>query len=97
MYDRALFFATAGYAGTQLNGKVSDFAGSPNLVLNESHYLNGFAVGLGAEYALTTKISVKGEYLFTGFGQQGFFGGTRDAASSGGNISLLRAGLNYHF
>ncbi len=97
VYDRALFFVTAGYAGTQLNGKISDFAGSPNLVLNEQHYLNGFAVGLGVEYALTTKISVKGEYLFTGFGQQGYFGNTRDAISSGANISLIRAGLNYHF
>ena len=97
VYDRALLYVTGGYAGTVLNGKISDFGGSPNLVLDQSHYLNGFAVGLGVEYALTTKISVKGEYLFTGFNQQGYFGNTRDAISSGANISLIRAGLNYHF
>ena len=97
VYDRALFYLTGGYAGTVLDGKVSDFAGSPNLVIDQSHYLNGFAIGLGMEYAITTKISVKGEYLFTGFNSAGYFGNTRDAISSGANISLIRAGLNYHF
>ena len=97
VYDRALFYVTGGYAGTVLDGKISDFAGTPNLVIDQSHYLNGFAVGLGVEYAITTKISVKGEYLFTGFESPRYFGNTRDAISSGANISLIRAGLNYHF
>lgn len=97
VWDRALLYVTGGYAGASLNGRVSDFAGSPNLVLQESHYLNGFAVGAGVEYAITTRISVKGEYLFTDFGSQGFFGGTRDTASAAPHINLVRAGLNYHF
>ena len=88
---------TGGYAGTVLDGKISDFGGTPSLLVDQSHYLNGFAVGLGLEYAITTKISVKGEYLFTGFNAAPYFSGTRDAISSGGNISLFRAGLNYHF
>ncbi len=95
--QRLLIYATGGYAGTMLNGKISDYAFSPNYVLNEGHYLNGYAVGAGVEYALTTKISVKGEYLFTGFGSHQYFSGTRDSVASGANISLLRAGLNYHF
>lgn len=95
--DRALFYVTGGYAGASLSGRVSDFGGSPNLVLQESHYLNGFAIGAGVEYALTTKISVKGEYLYTGFGSQSFFNGTRDALGAGAHINLVRAGLNYHF
>ena len=97
VWDRMLFFGTAGYAGTSLNGKVSDFSASPNLLVTESHYLNGYAVGLGVEYAVTTKISLKGEYLFTGFGSANYFSGTRDSMNSGANISLVRAGLNYHF
>ena len=40
---------------------------------------------------------MKGEYLFTGFGSQSYFSGTRDAINSGANISLIRAGVNYHF
>lgn len=97
VWNRSLFYVTGGYAGAQLNGGVNDFAGSPNLQIQESHYLNGFAVGAGVEYAMTTRWSLKGEYLFTDFGQQGLFAGTRDALSASAHISLVRAGLNYHF
>ena len=97
VWDRALLYVTGGYAGTSLNGSVSDFTRSPNLGLSESHYLNGYAVGAGVEYAITTRISVKGEYIFTGFNSTQYFAGTRDAVSSGANINLIRAGLNYHF
>lgn len=95
--QRLLIYATGGYAGTVLNGKISDYAFSPNYVLNEGHYLNGYAVGAGVEYAITTKVSIKGEYLFTGFGARQYFSGTRDAIGSGADISLIRAGVNYHF
>ncbi len=97
LMDRALLYVTGGYAGASLNGRITDFNGSPNLVLQESHYLNGFAVGLGVEYALTTKISLKGEYLYTGFGSENFFSSTRDQVSAGSHVNLVRAGLNYHF
>lgn len=97
VWDRALLYVTGGYAGTGLQGKVNDFSRAPNLVLGESHYLNGYAVGGGVEFAITTKISVKGEYIFTGFNSTPYFSGTRDAISSGANVNLIRAGLNYHF
>lgn len=97
VYERALLYVTGGYAGAQMSGSVADFATRPAYVLNESHYLNGFAVGAGVEYALTTRISVKGEYLYSQFGKQGYFAGSRDAMYAGPNVSLVRAGLNYHF
>lgn len=97
VYDRTLFYVTGGYAGAQMSGSVADFSRSPAFVVSEGHYLNGFAVGAGVEYALTTRISVKGEYLFTDFGSQGYFPATRDAISASTHVNLLRAGLNYHF
>lgn len=97
VWDRTLLYVSGGYAGASLNGSVSDFGGTPAYVLNESHYLNGYAVGLGAEFAVTTKISVKAEYLYTGFAQQGYFNSTRDALNANAHINLLRAGVNYHF
>ena len=97
VWDRLLVYATGGYAGAQMNGTVSDFATRPAYVLSESHYLNGFALGAGVEYALTTRISAKAEYLYTQFGKQGYFPGTRDSLQAGPNINLIRAGLNYHF
>ena len=38
-WDRVLFYGTAGYAGTSINGKVNDFSASPNLLIGQSHYL----------------------------------------------------------
>ncbi len=95
--DRALFYVTGGYAGAQMSGSVSDFSRAPGYVLQDSHYLNGFAVGAGIEYALTTRISIKGEYLFTDFGSTNYFNGSRDQTSASTHINLVRAGLNYHF
>jgi outer membrane immunogenic protein len=97
VWEHALLYLTGGYAGTNLNGKLNDFTASPNLMITDSHYLNGYAVGAGVEYAITTKISIKGEYIFAGFNSSPFFTGTRDSLSSGANINLIRAGLNYHF
>lgn len=97
VWDRALIYATGGYAGASLNGKVNDFAGSPGLMLDETHYLNGFAAGAGVEYAMTTRISVKGEYLFTKLYSERYFAGTRDALNAGAQINLVRLGVNYHF
>ena len=97
VYDRALFFVTGGYAGASLHGSVTDTAGAPNLFVDQSHYLNGYVLGAGVEFAVSNHVSVKGEYLFTGLSSNTFFSGTRDALTAGANISLIRAGLNYRF
>lgn len=96
-FDRMLVYVTGGYAGGSVNGTVNNFSSSPNLILGESHYLNGYAVGLGVEYSITPHISVKGEYMFNSLSQSGYFGGTPSAVNSGVNFSTLKAGLNYHF
>ncbi|WP_158809507.1 outer membrane protein [Beijerinckia sp. L45] len=97
VYDRALFYITGGYAGASVRGTMNDSGAAPNLFVDQSHYLNGYAVGAGVEFAITKRISVKGEYIFTGFGSGNYFNGTRDSLNSGANINLIRAGVNYHF
>ncbi len=97
VYDRAMFYVTGGYAGASLRGTLTDVGGAPNLFVDQSHYLNGFAIGAGVEFAVTNHISIKGEYLFTGFGSNSFYSGTRDALNAGANVNLIRAGVNYRF
>ncbi len=96
-YDRTLFFVTGGYAGGSVSGNVANFASSPNLLINESHYLNGYAIGAGVEYSVTPRVSVKAEYLFTSLQPNTYFGGTFNAMNSGVDISTVKAGVNYHF
>ena len=96
-FNHTLVYVTGGYTGANLRGSVSDVSAAPNLYVSQSTYLNGFVVGGGVEFAMTKNISVKAEYLFSGYGGNGLFSGTRDNINSGMLLSTLRAGINYHF
>ena len=91
--DRALFFATAGYAGANIRGVLS----APGAVADETYYANGFTLGLGVEYAITPHITAKAEYLYASLGSNTYFNNTSAASSAGANINLIRTGLNYKF
>jgi len=96
-FDRMFVYVTGGYAGGSVNGNIANFRSTPNLLLSESHYLNGYAVGLGVEYSITPRVSVKGEYMFNSLSSASYFNGTPNAINSGVNFSTLKAGINYHF
>ncbi|THD42366.1 MAG: porin family protein [Bradyrhizobium sp.] len=87
--DRALIFATAGYAG------VEDNVSYPGL-LSSSDWRSGGAFGGGIEYAFTNNISAKAEYLYMPFANKSYSaGGTTQTSDL--NLSVIRAGLNYKF
>ena len=96
-FDRTLVYLTGGYAGASVRGNLYDGRFPTQYSLSGSNYLNGFAIGAGVEYAITSKISVKGEYLFTSFGSNTYFPNSPDTIGSGLNVSTIRAGLAYHF
>jgi outer membrane immunogenic protein len=85
--DRALVYATGGYAGGST--KISTPAGS------DSKWLNGYAVGAGIEYAFTDNISAKGEYLYTNLQSKNYE--VAPVNSAGVKVSQIRTGLNYKF
>lgn len=93
--DRILIFGTAGYAGGNIRGVLNNVLYPA--VADQTYYANGFALGLGVEYAITPKISAKAEYLYTSLGSNTFFNNTPNVSNAGANINLLRAGVNYHF
>jgi outer membrane immunogenic protein len=68
--DRALFYATMGWAGARFNYTYNLFdadAGASAASLNFN--VNGLVVGAGAEYALTNNIIVGAEFLHYMFGR----------------------------
>ena len=103
-----LFYATGGFAFTDLHGNFSfsetAFGGSEAASLSSSK--TGYAVGGGVEASLSRQWSVKAEYLFVDFGRVSAFG-----TAAGGVLiptypfthtidlkaNLARIGLNYHF
>lgn len=105
--DRTLFYGTAGVAYGRSKMSVDMFA--PNGVLqftDEERKTNiGYAVGAGVEYAVTSKISLKSEYLYYDLGDDelnvqaipgtGVAGGYDSEFNNDGH--LFRVGLNYRF
>jgi outer membrane immunogenic protein len=96
-FDRVLVYATGGWSAANVSGNVANFGSTPNLLINESHYLNGYAVGAGVEYSITPRVSVKAEYLFNSLSPNSYFAGTPSTIHAGVDYSTLRAGVNYHF
>jgi len=93
--DRALIFATGGYAGASLDMKYNNLA----LVAagSDTGWRNGWAVGGGIEYAFSRNISAKTEYLYTSFGSKDAFVATPYVTRGELTVSLVRAGVNYRF
>lgn len=96
-FDRVMPYATGGAAF--VNWKSGEFAGSPN---NSNGTSVHFTAGLGVEYAFSSNVSAKVEYLHVfsagkmnydpllSCGNPGCFSKTQD-------LSLVRFGLNYRF
>ncbi len=88
-FDRALVYATGGYAFGQANVSIPGLGSDDN-----TH--NGWALGAGIEYAFTNNITAKAEYMYVDLENKNFtLGGA--TAKAGAEFSTVRAGLNYKF
>ncbi len=106
-FDRALFYATGGYAyGDIRTSQIINYADGFGSYASRNGFKSGYAVGGGVEYAFTNNFSVKGEYQYYDFGSrslvaQQFAAGLAQPFTSYGhvreNFSTVRVGLNYKF
>jgi outer membrane immunogenic protein len=93
-FDRTLVYGTGGLAVANFTSTASNAAGTEKTDFTRL----GYAVGAGIEHAVTNNVSVKGEYLYEGFGSvnktfvvPGV--ATRQALSD----HIVRVGVNYKF
>ncbi len=106
-WDRALLYVTGGWA----YGKVES-AGAVALCpagggaclgggLSRGTTHNGWAAGLGLEYALTNNLSFKTEYLYVDLGGENVYTANYGFATARLDVEtrfhVVRAGLNYRF
>lgn len=92
--DRALIYATGGYAGGSVKATIVDTV--IPATFTTSGWRNGYALGAGIEYAFTNNISAKAEYLYMNLGSRTLFAAPW-VTSSTYSVSTIRAGVNYHF
>lgn len=105
--DNWLGYVTGGLAVTQLklDTQFNDNAFSGFSQSSESKIATGWSLGLGGEYALGENWSLRGEYLYTRFGQMKSSSETISTNNSGGSLNHTAAldthgvmmGLTYRF
>lgn len=110
-FDRTLLYVTGGlafgdYGTSYRSARFSNAAGDTSVDFNsrgdQGGTRVGYALGAGIEYALSQKVSVKAEYLYTDLGSRnyGLYNSATSAnftSKSDSSAQVARVGLNYHF
>mgnify|MGYP000040812263 FL=1 len=103
-----LIYATGGLAFGGLDATIdaTGILGHNGTITTPEELAWGYAVGAGAEYALTDQVSIKGEYQFvqlradaTGTlrNGSGIDSGVVGSSRVRSNMHAIKVGLNYHF
>ncbi|MBL8580064.1 MAG: porin family protein [Mesorhizobium sp.] len=104
-FDRTLFYATAGLAVGEVYGSYG-VRNAPSLPyeisMEDSSIRFGWTAGVGAQYAITERISLKGEYLYYDLADQDAdafysFGPYLATATFSNDGHIVRVGVNYKF
>ncbi len=110
--DRLMLYVTGGlaYGESKLSNSITGTGALTGATWSgsKSDTRFGYALGAGAEYAVTNNISIKGEYLYYNLGRRTVTAGPTSAIAlasgaagvlrtSDNSFSLVRAGLNYKF
>ena len=91
-FDRAMIYATGGFAFAGVSGGVS------NLIANNGDdTLTGWTLGAGLEYAFTNNLTTRVEYRYTSYDRDDNI--FNNVAYSGGSFDFhtVRVGLSYKF
>ena len=98
-WDRWMLYGTGGYA---FEGRTTASL-TPALVGSSRRSLDGWAAGVGVEYAFAPNWSAKLEYLHVDLDQKTFFPGVGGCAATpalcqaGIELDTVRVGVNYRF
>ena len=85
--SRTLFYATAGYSWSEIEGKVTiSGLGSAS----ETFDLDGAVLGGGVEYKFSNAFSARLEGLH-------YWGGNDEISDDDAEINVIRAGISYYF
>jgi outer membrane immunogenic protein len=95
--DRTLLYVAGGYAGADIHAGAFNDTVTGLSYPGSTSWQNGFAIGGGVEYAVTNNISIKGEYLYSQFGHQTYYGGSPDVVKAGLDLNTVKVGVNYKF
>jgi outer membrane immunogenic protein len=94
-FDRTMIYATGGLGWMNNEVKVNAALGPFLVGASDSQMHIGGVVGAGVEHAIAPNWSVKGEYLYSMYGSERYFGGFGGGFSGDIDTHTLKVGLNY--
>lgn len=91
--DNWLGYVTGGVAATRLQLEASyvDNAFTGFSKTSKEHFVTGWSLGFGGEYALDKNWSLRGDYLYTRFGEVKSVSPVTSTNNSGGALDLTQA------
>jgi outer membrane immunogenic protein len=95
--DRALFYVTGGLAYGEVDHSATGTGGDDIYDFSASGWQAGWAVGAGADYAVTNNVSIRFEALYVDLGTKNIVDAEGDHASLGTSELVARIGANLKF
>lgn len=95
--DRWLVFGTAGIAVANITNDIQKGVNAGEQIVWDGQTRVGYAVGAGAEYALTDRWIGRAEYLYENFGTVTQFNADGNRAQMNNQLHQLRVGVSYKF
>lgn len=103
-FDRTLLYVKGGYAATSLDFKAEFENGNATTTKISNDYdLDGYVVGAGVEYAITSNVILGVEYTYMDFGSETFTGAatntgiTPETVRAELDVETISARLTYKF
>ena len=103
-FDNVLFFATAGVAMAQTEGRLADIYARGTYAYSDAQMFWGWTAGAGVEIGVTERVSIKAEALYHDLGKRTYSfaadpGAPYDEITADGALKgwVGQVGINFHF
>ncbi|MFO1184487.1 MAG: outer membrane beta-barrel protein [Bauldia sp.] len=96
-YDRLLLYGTLGIGFANVSNNIQKGNNAGEEVVWENQWRSGLAVGAGAEYAFTSRIAGRVEYLFNDLGDVTLYNRDGNRAEFQNELHLFRLAAAYRF
>jgi outer membrane immunogenic protein len=95
--DRMLIYGTAGLAFANISNEIQKGRNPGEQVVWDDQTRTGYALGAGAEYAVSDRWRARAEYLYSNFGTVTLFNADGNRAEFENALHQVRLGLSYRF
>lgn len=95
--DNMLFYATAGLAYASITNDIQKGRNAGEQVVWDDKWATGYAIGAGLEYAFTSHMIGRIEYIYSNYGTTSLVNADGNLAEMTNEMHLVRAGLSYKF